>query len=412
MTNLLQVEINIVFSILLLSLFIHAYFKMNKKTITNRLYMWIIGLTCFILVFEIFSVLLNEPDMIQWILLNKAVNTIGFIVTPFIPYLGYLFCKEWVDRFQKDKCDLTIRSSKFQNKSTASHPIENNSNSKSNNNGDRKHIKINYLLLLPLIINAIGALLSFNGGLLFWITDKNVYERGPLFFVLPIISYFYFAYSLYFIYKNSSKFSFSERIVFSLFFIVPAVFTLVQLRYFVYLTTWNSTAIIVVITYVFMLNDQVYRDSLTGLENRLAYDQYIQKLDRSKLNKICMIYIDIDNFKDINDKYGHIEGDEAIKTFANIIMDSFTLKRRVIRFGGDEFLIVAEEQQQKKVDTCLNMLTQNIRKYNENEGKPYNLSFSYGMERYSDKYANMSQLMDHVDHMMYVNKQNKKDCTM
>lgn len=367
MTNLLQVEINIVFSILLMSLFIHAFFKMNRKTTTNRLYMWIIGLTCFILVFEIFSVLLNEPNMSQWIILNKTVNTIGFIVTPCIPYLGYLFCKEWVDRFQKDKSNLVIKSNKYRHTDTINQPINNNTHNKSEQIVKRNYISINYLLLLPIIINAIGALLSFNGGILFRITDENVYERGPLFFILPIISYFYFAYSLYFIYKNNRKFSYSERIVFSLFFVVPAIFTLVQLKYFAYLTTWNSTAIIVVITYVFMLNDQIYRDSLTGLENRLAYDQYIQKLDRNKLNKICMIYIDIDNFKDINDKYGHIEGDEAIKTFANMIIDSFTLKRRVIRFGGDEFLIVAEEQKQEKVDACLNILTQNIRIYNENE---------------------------------------------
>ncbi len=250
----------------------------------------------------------------------------------------------------------------------------------------------------------------WGGGQLFRITSENVYERGPLFFILPCVSFLYFIYSLLFIYLNNKKFTHSETFLFSLFFAVPAVFTIVQLKYLSFLTTWNSAAFIIIITYIFILNDQVYRDSLTGLENRLSFEHYCQKISQKKKDSICMIYIDIDNFKSINDQYGHFEGDKAIKNFADLIMDSFVLRRkRVMRFGGDEFIVIIEESPQLKIDACLERLNKNVKTFNENAEKPYHLDFSYGMGCFTDEFKDLNGLVDHIDHMMYINKQRKKD---
>lgn len=370
---LLQVQINIVLSILLIILFGHAYFNMNRKKITNRLFMWIMGLICFTLILEIFSILLNNPNLKEFMVLHKLVNIIGFIVAPSIPFLGYMFSKEWVNRYQKEK------------------------------------IKLNNILLLPLFINTIGTLIIYNGNGLFHITSENVYERGPLFFILPCVSYIYFAYNLYFIYKQRKKFTHSELVIFSLFYIVPAVFTGIQLRYSIYLTTWNSAALIIVITYIFLLNDQAYRDSLTGLENRLSYEHYAQNIDHKKLSKLCIVYIDIDDFKTINDQYGHCEGDEAIKTFANLLVESFPQRqKKLIRLGGDEFLILLKEQQLEKASVYIQNLTQHVELYNSRREKPYRLRFSYGMSCYTNAFQSIYELLEYADKLMYEQKQSRK----
>lgn len=373
MAILLQVQINIVFSILLIILLIHAYFNMNRKKTTHMLFMWIMGLICFTLILEIFSVLLNNSNLKQFIVLHKLVNIIGFIVTPSIPFLGYMFSKEWINRYQKEK------------------------------------IKVNNILLLPLVINGIGTLISYNGSGLFHITSENIYERGPLFFILPCVSYIYFGHNLYFIYNQRKKFTCLELVIFSLFYIVPAVFTIIQLKYFVYLTTWNSAAIIIVIAYIFILNDQAYRDSLTGLENRLAYEHYAQNINNKKLNKLFIVYIDIDEFKTINDQYGHFEGDEAIKAFANLLALSFPLRqKKLIRLGGDEFLILLEEQQREKALVYMQNLTKYVEEYNNRGEKPYRLKFSYGMVCYTNAYESIGKLLEHADQLMYDQKQSKK----
>lgn len=373
MVYLLQVEINIVLSILLIILIGHAHFNMNLKKIANRLFLWIMGLTCFALILEIFSVLLNNSSLKQFIVLHKLVNIIGFIVTPVIPFIGYMLSKEWVNKNQKEK------------------------------------IKVNKILLLPLFINGIGALISCNESGLFYITNKNIYERGSLFFILPCVSFIYIGCNLYFIYKKREKLTYSELIMLNSFYIVPAIFTIIQLKYYVYLTTWNSAAIIIVIAYIFILNDQVYQDSLTGLGNRLSYEQYAQNTDHRKLNKLFMIYIDIDEFKTINDQYGHSEGDEAIKAFANLLVESFPLRqKKIMRLGGDEFVILIEEQQKEKVGAYIEDLNQHVKEYNNRGEKPYKLRFSYGMARYTNAYESVYQLLEYADQLMYEQKQSRK----
>lgn len=373
MMVLLQVQINIVLSILLIVLFGHAYFNINRKKVTNRLFMWIMGLTGFTLILEIFSIALNNPSLKQFIIFHKLVNIIGFIVTPIIPFLGYIFIKEWINRYQKEK------------------------------------IRLNTMLLLPLFINVIGTLISYNGNGCFYITSENIYERGSLFFILPCVSYIYFLCNLYFIYKHRKKFTQSELIIFRLFYIVPAIFTAIQLKHSIYLTTWNSAAIIIVITYIFLLNDQAYRDSLTGLENRLAYEHYAQNIDHRKHNKLYIVYIDIDDFKSINDQYGHCEGDEAIKAFANLLVESFLKgQNKLIRLGGDEFLVLLKVKQEEKALAYVRNLIENVEAYNKGE-KPYRLRFSYGMACYTNDYENIYELLEYTDQLMYEQKQTRKN---
>ncbi|MCB2297549.1 GGDEF domain-containing protein [Clostridium tagluense] len=197
--------------------------------------------------------------------------------------------------------------------------------------------------------------------------------------------------------------------MFSLFYIAPAILTSIQLKYSIYLTIWSSTAIIVVLTYIFILNDQAYRDTLSGLQNRLAYEHYAQNINYKKVNKLFMIYIDIDDFKKINDQYGHYEGDEAIKAFATLLVESFPLRqKKLIRLGGDEFLILLEEEQLEKVVDYMDNLTQNVEIYNNSEKKAYGLRFSYGMACYTEAYESLYQLLEYVDQLMYDQKESKK----
>src|SRR5471030_344179 len=152
MIILSPVQVNIVLFILLIILFGHTYFNMNRKNITNRLFMWIMGLTAVAIMLEILSVILNNPTLKQFIVLHKMVNVMGFTVTPIIPFLGYIFSKEWPNRYQKEK------------------------------------IKFEKILILPLFINGIMAFISYDINVLFYVTSENIYERGPLFFLLPSIS--------------------------------------------------------------------------------------------------------------------------------------------------------------------------------------------------------------------------------
>ncbi len=219
---------------------------MNRKKTTNMLFMLIMGLIMLCLILETFSVILSNSNLKEFMVLNKLVNMFGFILAPIVLYLGYLFAIEWANMYQREK------------------------------------IKVNYILIFPLIINTVCSLASYKFSMVFYITSNNIYERGQLFFIFLCVSYIYIVYNLYFIYKHRKKFTWLECDLFSSFYIVPAILSSIQLIYPNDLVIWNSSAIISVITYIFILTDQSNRDSLTGLENRLSYDNYIQNINQKE----------------------------------------------------------------------------------------------------------------------------------
>lgn len=369
MEKLINVQINIVLSILLIIILVHAYRNMNKVLITSRLFMCIMGITYMNLSLEILDVYLSSYHYLQYVTIRYLINLIGFIIAPCVPYLGYCFMKEWMNRFQ------------------------------------RQRLKDNKIFILPLIINCIVSFASFSKFGAFYITQDNIYHRGPLFIVLPIVSYFYFAFSLYNIFLHRKKIVVSEQILFSSFYIAISIFTAVQIAKSTYFTIWNTATIICIVIYIFILNDQAYRDALTGLSNRMYYERYVQNFNYKKEHDIVAVYIDLDKFKTINDQYGHCEGDDAIRIFANMLKEIFYGKKmKLMRVGGDEFLILIKNLPQQLVEDQMELLVQKSNSYNRMKEKPYELEFSYGIARYDNTYDSISHFFEHTDLLMYGNK--------
>ncbi len=90
---------------------------------------------------------------------------------------------------------------------------------------------------------------------------------------------------------------------------------------------------------------EAVRDPLTGLSNRRAFDErLVESLDDSlqQLKKICLLMVDIDHFKKINDEHGHQIGDKILQYVASVLTKNFKGKDLVARFGGDEFAVIVE----------------------------------------------------------------------
>lgn len=94
----------------------------------------------------------------------------------------------------------------------------------------------------------------------------------------------------------------------------------------------------------FRLKNIAHSDSLTGLSNRFALEEYIRFLEDhpSKFTKTCLMMIDIDYFKQVNDRHGHIIGDQVIQSIADCLKLNVRTSDMIIRYGGDEFLVLIE----------------------------------------------------------------------
>ena len=95
----------------------------------------------------------------------------------------------------------------------------------------------------------------------------------------------------------------------------------------------------------FQLRNIANTDNLTGVSNRLALDEYIKYLEKKpeKLTQTALIIFDIDDFKQVNDTFGHIVGDEVIKLVAEKLQFNVRASDLIVRYGGDEFLVLIEQ---------------------------------------------------------------------
>jgi diguanylate cyclase (GGDEF)-like protein len=158
-------------------------------------------------------------------------------------------------------------------------------------------------------------------------------------------------------------------------------------------------------------------DGLTKIANRVKLDDFAQDVcSRAYKNKakLTMMIIDIDNFKEYNDFYGHLVGDEALKKLARILEKSIQNKEGIVaRFGGDEFVAVVYNCDLKVAKEIAKSISKSLAvkkiKHEKSQVNPY-LTVSIGI--YTDtpkKKSTYSLLMDFADQALYQAKQKGKN---
>ncbi|MPN18967.1 putative diguanylate cyclase DgcC [bioreactor metagenome] len=155
------------------------------------------------------------------------------------------------------------------------------------------------------------------------------------------------------------------------------------------------------------MHEQAKRDPLTGLGNRMAYDEYLTIWNRKSNITLSVINIDLDGFKNINDVYGHQEGDEVLKFFARKLEEVFGGIGFAIRWGGDEFILLLNEKRRERLEKYVKMLNDKIDAYNDSNDMPYRIQFSCGIAIFDDSFDNVYDFIRHSDKLMYQEKQKK-----
>lgn len=147
-----------------------------------------------------------------------------------------------------------------------------------------------------------------------------------------------------------------------------------------------------------------YYDALTGLPNRFTFEQEVSRHISEGENDLMIAYMDIDNFKNINDSIGHQAGDVFLKYFASAILEQLEGESFVARLGGDEFAILyrcdSKEQVNKKVENLLEH-TNRIWSY---DNRLFYISTSVGIVVYPEHGDNTSELLKNADIAMYASK--------
>lgn len=135
------------------------------------------------------------------------------------------------------------------------------------------------------------------------------------------------------------------------------------------------------------------------------YNRRILKGDVKDKHNGILLMIDIDNFKRINDKYGHDEGDNAIRFVAETLTQSFQRSSDyIIRFGGDEFLVLVKAG--TDMDAVLNILFRNIK---EKNNKEYELTLSCGYSNFESSLCSFDDVLKQADAALYEAKKSGRN---
>ena len=148
-------------------------------------------------------------------------------------------------------------------------------------------------------------------------------------------------------------------------------------------------------------------DYLTGLLNRrgIASQLEYQCTHYRSRHSFLVYMIDIDFFKQINDKYGHHAGDEALKALAGLLLDTFGKKASIGRYGGDEFLVIDFESSKQGAEKKLKELDSRCQIFNQHGKLDCPLSFSAGFAFYDPEiYSDVYKFFHHIDELMYEQK--------
>lgn len=156
------------------------------------------------------------------------------------------------------------------------------------------------------------------------------------------------------------------------------------------------------------LEQQVYRDHLTGIFNRRGLENAISTLNAvTQLfpSTITVLFIDIDGLKQINDTHGHAEGDAVIRETAQILTQIFHVADIKARIGGDEFVVIAKHKPHRTESDLMSQLLGEVRRRNGLRAHPYDISLSIGGIKYvAQERFSLDKILQHADRAMYQRK--------
>lgn len=267
-----------------------------------------------------------------------------------------------------------------------------------------------WIIALPSFVVLAAVIVTPFYPIIFNVTADNVYQRTIYTYIPFIVSFCYLAYDEILIYSNRNN-ARSYMLAPSFIFLLPLIVGSVT-QMFVYgvSLTWASLSISMVSLYINIHGNASHVDQLSGVYNRTYWEGDIKKMARkAKTNKKMLvgILIDVDNFKVINDKYGHQTGDEAIRNIGRILRNTASKNDFVARYGGDEFIIMREVDSEKDVVSFLDHLENNILNHTIDQKLPYKLDFSYGYSFYENDTDTVDSLFARMDKAMYESKRAK-----
>lgn len=187
------------------------------------------------------------------------------------------------------------------------------------------------------------------------------------------------------------------------YFIGPCVFGIViQFLCYGITSSWISVAISLTFVQMQVYSENISTDSLSGLYNRRYLDRVLANKERLSRLSVYGIMMDVNDFKQINDHYGHSMGDQAIRVMGNILSKALPDGGIPIRYAGDEFVALLICEDPNEVFATMTEINRRLDVFNRSGAEPFKISVSMGYAKLDP--SDTETFLREMDERMYEEK--------
>ncbi len=363
-----QTDVSFMTAFLLFLISIIAYFRLNRKDTVSIAYLITAWIIVFVLLIEAYTIIIDGKNDPFSVLMANVLNSVLFAIGPILT-LSWFYL---------------IRSMFAPN----------------------VNIKrwVHVVLLLPQIISLVVVLTNPWTGYVFSV-ENGQYYRNELYPIVTIATYLYMVFSLIIVYQNRKTITKQDKILLFVSFTLPMFGGLIQALYYGILTIWPSVAFGLILMYLFLQQRVIHLDFLTRAWTRETFFLHIHRLAKSQSEEpVSAIYFDLDHLKEINDTYGHIAGDLALKKVVEIVKDTLPQNTIIARLGGDEFIALMTHIPNLDLKQMVSVVKSQVDSFNMQKKFDYPIGLSVGYGEFNASYEHFDKFMNHLDQLMYENK--------
>lgn len=372
--NLISVIILNAFSVIILCIVLgHAVRQQDRATAQNKCYVALLILTVLLLIADSLGRLEGYPDSIL-AFFHPVGNFLRFLLWPVLPSVWLLYVYNCIFEPEKQPPRLIALT-----------------------------IGISGIHTVLLILTQFY-------GWLYWIDQGNLYHRGPLFWFSFLLVALLLSLSTALLLQNRKKMD-KQHFHVLLWVSIPPVLLLIVQGIWPGMALGLCSVVIALLIVYFHVQDQgACIDFLTGVYNRKKLDMFLQRKIASSVGgrTFSAIMIDLDNFKDINDTYGHKTGDEALCMAASLFKSCIRPIDMLARYGGDEFCIVLDTSDMQLLSKVASRIQRRIDRFNATSNNPYEIALSMGYAVFDPNiHIDADGFLKHIDKLMYESKHAK-----
>ena len=268
-----------------------------------------------------------------------------------------------------------------------------------------------YTLAVPFVIMCLFTITTPLHKLCFSISGTH-YVRGILNVPFTVFCGAFIIYSgISALISSFSKINHSKTVLLRMLFVYAIFFILAQVLQVIVgpILPFRSLAATVIFMFITLrgMCETVTVDALSGINNRFSFNRYLDEKIAGN-EEFWLMMIDIDDFKHINDTFGHAVGDDAIRYTATAIARSVPRNCFVARYGGDEFAVVAPPAEESEIMPLEENIRKELKSIIQQNNSPLNIDITAGYAQRNESICNAPDMIEAADSILYDRKRSKK----